>query len=236
MNSQASKKIKKIDVHTHIIPEHWPNWNEVFGYDGWLTIRHEGGGVCAFSRGLTLVQTAKSRREPVQGGRGQLLVPRKEAAGVRLGRRHHSGSRSQLPQRRVQVISTVPGIGFNYGAPAEDALTVARFLNDHTSQVVRAEPAGRFIGTADFASAVTVQGLGTVPLQAPNLAIAELERCVLELGLAGVQIGSHFLDQGLDSPDLEPFWSVSRRQVAFSHAAASRGPGLCSVCAPVEHV
>ncbi len=34
-------------------------------------------------------------------------------------------------------------------------------------------------------------GIGTVPLQSPALAIRELERCIDELGLQGVQIGSH---------------------------------------------
>lgn len=33
--------IKKIDIHTHIIPEEWPDWNKRFGYSGWLTIQHD---------------------------------------------------------------------------------------------------------------------------------------------------------------------------------------------------
>ena len=49
-------------------------------------------------------------------------------------------------------------------------------------------------------------GLGTVPLQAPELAVAELERCVTDLRLAGVQIGSHVNDWNLDAPELFPFF------------------------------
>lgn len=90
----------------------------------------------------------------------------------------------------------MPGIGFNYWAPAKDALEVARFLNDHLSQVVVAEESGRFVG------------LGTVPLQDTELAVDEMRRCVTELGLAGVQIGTSFDGQTLDSPQLEPFWTV----------------------------
>lgn len=91
----------------------------------------------------------------------------------------------------------MPGIGFNYNFPAKDALQVAQFLNDHISNVVNKEPLGRFIG------------LGTVPLQDSELAIKELERCVTELGMAGVQIGSNFDGETLDSPKLETFWTVS---------------------------
>ena len=34
-------------------------------------------------------------------------------------------------------------------------------------------------------------GLGTIPMQSPELAVPELERCMGELGLAGIEIGSH---------------------------------------------
>lgn len=38
-------EVKKIDLHTHIIPESWPDWNREFGQSGWLTIRHDPDGV-----------------------------------------------------------------------------------------------------------------------------------------------------------------------------------------------
>jgi aminocarboxymuconate-semialdehyde decarboxylase len=94
----------------------------------------------------------------------------------------------------IQVLSTVPGIGFNYKVPAADALIVAQFLNDHLSGVVKGNPT-RF------------QGLGTVPMQDPNLAIIEMRRCVKELGMVGVQIGSHVNGRNLESPELDAFWT-----------------------------
>jgi len=89
----------------------------------------------------------------------------------------------------LQVLSTVP-VMFAYDKPAADALVVARLLNDHLAGVVADRP-DRFAG------------LGTIPLQDPDLAIAELERCVRQLGLAGVQIGTHVGDRDLDDHGIE---------------------------------
>lgn len=44
-------------------------------------------------------------------------------------------------------------------------------------------------------------------MQDPKLAIAELDRCVLDLGLAGVQIGSHIGPWNLDTPELFPVFA-----------------------------
>jgi aminocarboxymuconate-semialdehyde decarboxylase len=88
----------------------------------------------------------------------------------------------------VQVLSTVP-VMFSYWAKPEDGAEVARFLNDHLASVVAGAPQ-RFVG------------LGTLPMQAPALAVRELERCVKTLGLSGVQIGSHVNDWNLSDPAL----------------------------------
>lgn len=49
--------------------------------------------------------------------------------------------------------------------------------------------------------------LGTVPMNDPSAAAIELERCVKELKMPGVQIGSHVNDWNLDAPEIDPFWS-----------------------------
>ena len=91
----------------------------------------------------------------------------------------------------VQVLSTVP-VMFSYWAKDKDTLVVAEFLNDHIADIVKRNPK-RFIG------------LGTVPMQNPDLAIQELIRCK-ELGLRGIQIGSHINDWNLDRAELFPIF------------------------------
>ena len=77
----------------------------------------------------------------------------------------------------------------SYWAKPADALDLSRILNDHIAGIVRDYP-NRFAG------------LGTIPLQDPGRAIAELERCSRELGLAGVEIGSHVNQWNLNDPNL----------------------------------
>lgn len=95
----------------------------------------------------------------------------------------------------VQVLSTIPVL-FNYSKPVHAALEYSRVLNDHIAGVVRGNPA-RFAG------------LGTVPLQDPDVAIREMERCLNELGLRGVEIGTHVNDWNLDEPRLFAFFEAA---------------------------
>ncbi len=97
----------------------------------------------------------------------------------------------------VQVLSTVP-VMFNYWAKPKDCLEMSMFLNDHIAEIVKRHPK-RFVG------------LGTIPMQAPELAVKELERC-MKIGLRGVQIGSHVVnDWNLGSPALLPIFEAAQK-------------------------
>jgi len=171
--------VRTVDIHTHILPEKWPDFAKKYGYGDFLRIEHHAPCCARLLKGNTFFREIESNCwDP--------------------GKRIQECDRHGV---HVQVLSTVP-VMFSYWAEANDALDLSRFLNDHIAEVVSTYPT-RFIG------------LGTVPMQDPDMAILELERCIGDLGMAGIQIGTHINGTNLSDPR---YYSLFERMEEFGAA------------------
>ncbi len=170
-----------IDVHTHILPKTWPDWTRRSGYAGWIELAHTDPG-CARMCQSTSVDDSTPKKF-FREIHANCWDP-----AVRLADMDRVGV-------DAQVLSTVP-VMFAYWAKPRDAYDLARLLNDDIASVcANSKSAGhegcggrRFIG------------LATIPLQDEDFAIRELERCVYDLKLPGIQIGTHVNAENLDEP------------------------------------
>lgn len=154
----------KIDLHTHILPPGWPDLDARYGYPGFVRLELQASGCARMMIGDQVFRDVESN----------LWDPDRRIAEC------------DADAVDVQCLSTVP-VMFSYWARPEDALDLAKLLNDQIAGVVAGRP-GRFVG------------LGTIPMQDPHLAIRELERCRRDLRFPGVQIGSNVAGANLDDP------------------------------------
>lgn len=111
-----------IDIHTHILPEHIPDFGARYGYRGFIHLDHHRPG-CA-----RMMMDDKFFRE-VQANcwDGQVRIEESDHFHV-----------------DVQVLSTVP-VMFSYWAKPQDTLDLSKFLNDHIAGLVHRWPT-RFVG------------------------------------------------------------------------------------------
>ncbi len=95
----------------------------------------------------------------------------------------------------VQAMSPSPGQYF-YFTPPELGRELSQLINDGVANAVAEHP-DRLVG------------MGTVPLQSPEMAIAEMRRAVRELDLRGIEISSNVNGRELADPAFEPFFAAA---------------------------
>ena len=164
----------KIDIHTHIIPEHMPNWTQKFGYGEFIHLEHRNCEACMM--------------------KGDKLFRVVEENCFKEEVRINDMDESEVT---MQVLSTIPVL-FNYWAKPADGNETSRFFNDHIAETVEKEPK-RFIG------------IGTVPLQDVELAIKEMERCVKELKMPGLEIATNINGENLSEKKFFPFYEAAEK-------------------------
>lgn len=111
----------KVDIHTHILPDDWPDLRERYGYSGFMQLEVKDG-------------CGRMMRD------GQLF----RAVDPNLWDPKTRLDECDADHVDIQVLSTVP-VMFSYWAEPEDTLDLARFLNDHIAGIVDKYPK-RFIG------------------------------------------------------------------------------------------
>ncbi|MFN3348010.1 amidohydrolase family protein [Pseudorhodoplanes sp.] len=113
----------------------------------------------------------------------------------------------------TQVLSSSLVHQCTYDAAPDTALRLDAAMNETVARAVAAHP-DRF------------RGLGSVPLQAQELAVRELTRCMRELGLSGVTISTRVRDLEIGDAGLRPFWEAAEAlgAVVFIHPAGNPDP------------
>jgi aminocarboxymuconate-semialdehyde decarboxylase len=101
----------------------------------------------------------------------------------------------------VHVLSATPQTYLTH-VEAAVAVAAAQIQNDQIARLVAQQP-DRFMG------------IGTLPMQAPEQAAAELRRIVRTRGLRGAMFASNIAGRNLDDPGLDPVWAAAQELGAF---------------------
>ncbi|HVZ45809.1 MAG TPA: amidohydrolase family protein [Ramlibacter sp.] len=127
---------------------------------------------------------------------------------------------ADMPAMQVgrQVLSPMPEL-LSYWLPADDGQAMCRFLNETIAEFTASDPT-RFTG------------LGAVPLQDVDAAIAELHHAIDALHLAGVEIGTNINGTVIGDASFEPFFAAAEALGAAVFVHPLRPSGLDRVVGP----
>jgi aminocarboxymuconate-semialdehyde decarboxylase len=105
----------------------------------------------------------------------------------------------------AEVVSPMPPL-LDYALNGSEGLDLSRRVNEFIVSLCDADPS-------------RLMGMGMVPMQAPDLACAELAR-VRDSGLVAVEVASNVVGRALHGDEYEEFWSEAERleMPIFIHA------------------
>jgi aminocarboxymuconate-semialdehyde decarboxylase len=178
-----------IDVHAHVVPEHFPAYLPQPDLAGWPS----------------MAPAQACHRHVVIDGKNYRTVsnrcwsvPHRVADMAEMG-------------LTLQAISPMPEL-FSYWLAAPAADTLLRYTNDQMAEMV-ARSNGALVG------------LGALPLQDMDLALAELHRTKRDLGFAGVEIGSNVNGNPIGAAEFDAFFAeaVALDACVFVHAVRPAG-------------
>lgn len=211
LGSEQGQRLKSrcacgIDVHAHVVPEHFPAYLGSKAPSDWPSTATAApvNGLCHRS----VMISGKNYRTVSEKC---WSVTHRLADLATMGLQH-------------QAISPMPELLSYWMAPG-DAAQLLRYLNEQIAGMV-AESNGTLIG------------LGAVPLQDIDLAIAELRYAVETLGSAGVEIGSNVNGVPIGAPQFDPFFEACEalNAAVFVHALKPTGMDRLVGPAPLQQV
>jgi len=185
-----------IDVHTHVVPEHFPPY---------------AGRAAGAAWPSTVPAHACHRHVMLSGKVYRTVSDRCWDPALRAADMDGQGVARQ-------VLSPMPEL-LSYWLDGADGGALARYLNEQIAAMVAQAP-DRFFG------------LGAVPLQDLDRAVAELEHAIGTLGLAGVEIGTNVNGMALGDARLEPFFAAAERLGAAIFVHPLRPAGMERLVGP----
>jgi aminocarboxymuconate-semialdehyde decarboxylase len=110
----------------------------------------------------------------------------------------------------IQAISPAPRQTY-YGADPDLGREASRAINDFIAEICGRYP-DRFVG------------LGTVPFQAPELAVAELDRLHGSLGFRGIEIMTHVAGEDLSAERFRKIFAGAKSSASLSSCIRTGSP------------
>ncbi len=157
---------------------------------------------------MRYIDDGKHRRVARAGGGGQPVFDEFYDAAAKVAGMDRKGL-------DVSIISPAP-IAYFYWLDADAGLEAAQLVNDGIANMARAFPE-------------RLMGMGTLPMQNPDAAVAELERIVKQHGFRSVELGTSIGDEQLADKRFRPVLRRALELDVFIFAHPYSNSGVCNL-------